>query len=113
MIAGIALTYRRAFKVGDRVAAMSTAPCHECPACLAGRPEYCRNGQLLGRHIPGGFAEYVALPAEILVKLPPSVDDNEGASIQPASGIMISLGKGMQALSIAIMAMTPGHWMCW
>jgi threonine dehydrogenase-like Zn-dependent dehydrogenase len=50
-----------------------------------GHPEYCRNGQLLGRHIPGGFAEYVALPADILVKLPPSVNDNEGASIQPAS----------------------------
>ncbi len=73
------------FEVGDRVAAMSTAPCHECPACLSGHPEYCRNGLLLGRHIPGGFAEYVALPADILVKLPPSVNDNEGASIQPAS----------------------------
>ncbi|MFH0846840.1 MAG: alcohol dehydrogenase catalytic domain-containing protein [Chloroflexota bacterium] len=73
------------FRVGDRVAAMSTAPCHECPACLAGYPEYCRRGQLLGRHIPGGFAEYVALPQDILVKLPESVNDNEGASIQPAS----------------------------
>ncbi len=73
------------FEVGDRVAAMSTAPCHECPACLAGYPEYCRKGLLLGRHIPGGFAEYVALPTDILVKLPATVSDNEGASIQPAS----------------------------
>jgi threonine dehydrogenase-like Zn-dependent dehydrogenase len=73
------------FKVGDRVAAMSTAPCHECPACLSGHPEYCRKALLLGRHIPGGFNEYVSLPADILVKLPPSVDDNQGASIQPAS----------------------------
>ncbi len=80
------------FRVGDRVAAMSTAPCHECPACLSGRPEYCRNGQLLGRHIPGGFAEYVALPADILVKLPSSVDDNEGASIQPASESVSGVG---------------------
>lgn len=75
----------KAFKPGDRVAAMSTAPCHECPACLSGHPEYCRKALLLGRHIPGGFAEYVALPADILVNLPPSVNDNEGASIQPAS----------------------------
>ncbi len=73
------------FKIGDRVAAMSTAPCHDCPACLSGRPEYCRKALLLGRHIPGGFAEYVALPTDILVKLPPAVDDNQGASIQPAS----------------------------
>jgi threonine dehydrogenase-like Zn-dependent dehydrogenase len=72
-------------KPGDRVAAMSTAPCHECPSCLSGHPEWCRKGLLLGRHIPGGFNEYVVLPADILVKLPPSVSDNEGASIQPAS----------------------------
>lgn len=75
----------KGFKPGDRVAAMSTAPCHDCPACLSGHPEYCRKALLLGRHIPGGFAEYVALPADILVKLPESVDDNQGASIQPAS----------------------------
>jgi len=30
-------------------------------------------------------------------------------SIQPAKGIIISLGKGMQALSIAMRKMTPGH----
>jgi CTP synthase (UTP-ammonia lyase) len=30
-------------------------------------------------------------------------------SIHPASGMMISLGKGIQALSIAIIIITPGH----
>jgi hypothetical protein len=32
-------------------------------------------------------------------------------SIQPASGITSSLGKGMQALSTAIMMTTPGQLM--
>ena len=30
-------------------------------------------------------------------------------SIQPARGMISSLGRGMQALSIAINATTPGH----
>ncbi|MFH1639094.1 MAG: alcohol dehydrogenase catalytic domain-containing protein [Chloroflexota bacterium] len=73
------------FRVGDRVAAMSTAPCHECSVCRSGHHEWCRHGLLLGRHIPGGFAEFVALPADILVRLPDTVSNHEGASIQPAS----------------------------
>ena len=72
------------FQVGDRVAATSRAPCHECNVCLSGHPEWCRRGLLLGRHIPGGFAEFAVLPAEILVKLRDSVSDSEGASIQPS-----------------------------
>jgi hypothetical protein len=30
-------------------------------------------------------------------------------SIQPARGMMISLGRGMQALSMAMRSVTPGH----
>ena len=72
-------------KIGDRVAATTRLPCHQCSTCLAGHPERCRKGQVLGRDIPGGFAEFVALPAEILVKLPDAIDDDEGACIQPSS----------------------------
>jgi hypothetical protein len=34
-------------------------------------------------------------------------------SIHPASGMMISLGRGMQALSMAINIITPGHPIDW
>jgi hypothetical protein len=34
-------------------------------------------------------------------------------SIHPASGIIISLGRGMQALSMVIKTTTPGHPMDW
>lgn len=73
-------------KVGDRVAARGRMPCHECELCRTGRANDCRKGPSLGRDIPGGFAEYTALPAELLAVLPPEITDNEGASIQPASG---------------------------
>jgi threonine dehydrogenase-like Zn-dependent dehydrogenase len=73
-------------KARDRVASRSRMPCHQCNLCLAGHPEWCRKGPTLGMQLPGGFTEFVALPAEILVKLPDTVSDSEGACIQPSTG---------------------------
>lgn len=73
-------------KAGDRVAARSRMPCHQCNLCLAGYPERCHKGPSLGQQLPGGLAEFVALPAELLVKLPETVSDSEGACIQPSAG---------------------------
>jgi threonine dehydrogenase-like Zn-dependent dehydrogenase len=69
----------------DRIAARSRMPCYQCNLCLTGHPERCRKGSSVGLQLPGGFAEFVALPAELLVKLPDSVSDSEGACIQPSS----------------------------
>jgi threonine dehydrogenase-like Zn-dependent dehydrogenase len=73
-------------KAGDRVASRTRMPCHQCNLCLAGHPEWCRKGPVLGMQLPGGFAEFVALRAELLVKLPDTVSDSEGACIQPSTG---------------------------
>lgn len=78
-------------KVGERVVARSGIACHQCDVCLSGHPEQCRNRLSLGRQIPGGFAEFAALPAEILIKIPDSISDNEGASIQPASSSVTAI----------------------
>ena len=78
-------------KKGDRVAATSYVPCHECPLCLTGQQSLCRRGPIIGRHLPGAFAEFVPLPAEVLVRIPDSVDDHEGAVIQPLSGAVAAV----------------------
>jgi threonine dehydrogenase-like Zn-dependent dehydrogenase len=73
--------------VGDRVASgRSRMPCYKCELCLSGQSDYCRKGPSVGRQIPGCFAEYVSAPAEIFVKLPVNVSDNEGACIQALTG---------------------------
>lgn len=69
--------------IGDRVAAKSIVPCGTCFLCRSGRREVCRKGKVIGHQLPGAFAEYAALPAEVLVKLPDSISDSEGASLQP------------------------------
>ncbi len=74
-------------KAGDRVASgRSRMPCYRCELCLTGYSDYCRKGPSVGRQLPGCFAEYTSLPAEVFVRLPAAVSDNEGACIQALTG---------------------------
>jgi L-iditol 2-dehydrogenase len=50
------------YKEGDRIAASHHVPCNTCRFCLSGHHTAC--DMLLGTNFdPGGFAEYVRLPA--------------------------------------------------
>ena len=66
------------FGAGDRVTFDSTVSCGRCDYCKAGQINLCDNRMVLGvscgeyrRH--GAFAEYVAVPARILYRLPASL----------------------------------------
>src|SRR5512136_459450 len=57
------------YQTGDRVASgRSRLPCYRCELCLSGLSDYCRKGPSVGRQLPGCFAEYVSLPAEVFVR---------------------------------------------
>jgi acryloyl-coenzyme A reductase len=70
------------FSVGERVAIYPVIACGECDFCLAGAGEnYCRNSRLFGVQTPGGRAEYVAVPATQLVRLPDAVSFEAAAAL--------------------------------
>jgi threonine dehydrogenase-like Zn-dependent dehydrogenase len=73
-------------KKGDRVIYFGRAPCRKCALCLAGYPELCCKGPMLGDDIPAGLAEYAVLPAPSLISIPDSISDNEGTAMQPLMG---------------------------
>ena len=50
-------------KEGDRVTVEGFASCGVCRYCLAGDYHYCTALRMLGINIPGGFADYLAMPA--------------------------------------------------
>jgi len=107
---------------GDRVTADAHLTCHKCYYCKIGARERCLNFEVVGFSIPGAFAEYVALPAEILFKLPETVSDSEGACIQPLSecvaavdsarlstgDTVVILGQGVMGLSTMQAARVSG-----
>lgn len=70
-------------KVHDRVTVDPHLPCGRCYACRIGGYHKCRNKKVLGIDIEGAFAEYVNLPAKMLLKLPDNITYNEGAFMQP------------------------------
>lgn len=71
------------FKAGDRVALELFKVCLVCAQCRSGNYHLCPSRQANGLTIPGGLREYMALPAYALYKLPPEVDFELGALVEP------------------------------
>lgn len=65
---------------GDRVVINANIGCGECPFCLAGKDNRCRNWNLLGETRRGTYAEYIALPARQLLRLPAHISYAEAAA---------------------------------
>ena len=70
---------------GERVAVDPSLFCGYCPACRSGRGNLCANWNAIGDTVNGAFAEYVAVPAASAYRIPDSVDDAQGALIEPLS----------------------------
>jgi NADPH2:quinone reductase len=60
-------------RVGDRVTVMSTVACGACRPCLGGDAPNCARSTTIGVHRWGGYAEYVAVPARNVARVPEGV----------------------------------------
>lgn len=69
--------------LGKRVGVFPLMPCMQCVACKMGRHEMCRSYNYLGSRCNGGFAEYVSVPVENLIKLPANVSYEQAAMLEP------------------------------
>ncbi len=72
--------------IGDRVAVYPIITCGQCLLCKEGKPNLCLNWKYIGLHVPGGYAEYVSVPADNLVRLPDNIS-SERAAVTPVSGL--------------------------
>ena len=66
----------------DRVTPLYQIACRRCGPCLAGRQQFCEALEMLGIQHPGAYAEYVAVPAHAVVKLPDGMSYDHAASTQ-------------------------------
>jgi NADPH:quinone reductase-like Zn-dependent oxidoreductase len=74
------------FKQSDRVLSWSIVACGKCEWCRKGRGGLCFNWQYFGMHCSGSYAEYAAVPASSLIKLPDNVSF-ENAACLPVAGL--------------------------
>jgi threonine 3-dehydrogenase len=71
------------FEEGERVSAEGHIICGHCRNCRAGRRHLCRNTVGVGIHRPGCFAEYVAVPASNVFRVPDAIPDEIAAFFDP------------------------------
>jgi L-iditol 2-dehydrogenase len=75
---------------GDRVTFDSTVYCATCEFCLRGEVNLCEERQVVGVSChefrrAGAFAEYIAVPAYIVYKLPASLEFADAAMLEAVS----------------------------
>ena len=78
------------FAVGDRVTFDSTVFCGECSFCKRGEVNLCEQRQVMGVSCgeyrrAGAFAEYIAVPARIVYRLPDALGFSEAAMLEAVS----------------------------
>ena len=71
------------FQVGERVSGEGHITCGHCRNCRAGKRHLCRNSVGLGVNRPGSFAEYVALPAFNVFRVPKEIPDEIASFFDP------------------------------
>jgi L-iditol 2-dehydrogenase len=79
--------------VGDRVQVIAAIPDGTCPECLAGHPAVCENQLSMGYQFPGGFAEYLVVPNEVLRvdglnRIPDSLSFAEASLAEPLACVL-------------------------
>lgn len=81
-------------KLGDRVAVIPCIPCKKCRYCQAGEYFHCEHYDYLGSRSDGGFAEYVKVPKDNIVKLPQGLDWETACGTEPAAVALHVLKRG-------------------
>lgn len=66
---------------GTEVLVNPGTSCGVCERCLLGEDQLCRQYRIIGEHIPGGYAEKVAVPRQNIVPKPKNLSFAEAACI--------------------------------
>lgn len=78
--------------LGQRVALHYLVSCGHCDYCARGLEQFCRRGQMIGKHRDGGYAEYVVAPARNAIVVA------DGVSAAAAAIMMCSSATAFHAL---------------
>jgi D-arabinose 1-dehydrogenase-like Zn-dependent alcohol dehydrogenase len=89
-------------RVGDRVAVFPAIACGSCAHCTEGREEVCPALHVIGTHRFGAYAQYCAVPARNVHRVPDSIPAAMAASL--------ALVGPVAANQLSQAGLRPGHW---
>lgn len=84
----------RRFEVGQRVAGETHIGCENCYQCLTGNMHVCESMKIIGVHVPGALADYIAIPESCAWELGDDVTYEQGALLEP-------MGVAMHCIQVA------------
>jgi threonine 3-dehydrogenase len=70
-------------EIGERVTAEGHVTCGTCRNCQMGRRHLCPKTLGIGIHLPGAFAEYLAVPRENIFRIPDTISDEIASIFDP------------------------------
>jgi len=70
---------------GDRVCVHYLVSCGRCDYCVHGLEQFCPNGQMIGKHRDGGYAEFIKIPGKNAFVLPDEISFEVGAIMMCSS----------------------------
>ncbi|MBI3115374.1 MAG: alcohol dehydrogenase catalytic domain-containing protein [Candidatus Kerfeldbacteria bacterium] len=73
----------RGWRVGEHAIAEHNVSCAKCYFCLRGKYNLCVKRSVIGLHRPGAFAEYLAIPADLVYRIPRSMPYDVAALVEP------------------------------
>jgi threonine 3-dehydrogenase len=93
---------------GISVTARPSVVCGRCPACVAGNSDACAARTGIGITRNGGFARYVALPAENCVSVPSNLDPEVAALTEPMTVSAEAVDTGEVRAGDRVLVLGPG-----
>lgn len=105
--------YQGPWQEGDLLAVGPLAYCGVCDFCVSGQYELCENYREIGQAWPGGFAEYIAIPAECsrlgtIQHVPEGLDPAFAAISEPISSCVNALERGQVGLGDTVVIIGTG-----
>jgi L-iditol 2-dehydrogenase len=82
--------------VGRRVVLKPIVGCGTCDECRAGDINHCATGRLVGRDLPGGFAERFVVPERAAVPIPPDMPDDVATLTEPLANAVHVASRGVR-----------------
>lgn len=102
----------RGVKEGDRIVAANSAPCGQCPFCVANRPNLCED--LL--FVNGAYGEHIALPPRLVahnvVPIGPKLASATAAFAEPLACALLGVERGRVERGMTVVILGNGPMGC-
>ena len=101
------------FRPGERVALAPDVSCGHCWYCKRGLVNLCEHHKMLGTHYPGGYAQYIALPGEVLQRgfverIPQNMSYEHAAFAETCSAVLACQERNQVSMGETVVIIGDG-----